>query len=230
MEKYKKIVFATPHPRNDETFVRLSNDCKGCKFVRIQSKKELNIDNLKLINPDIIFFPHWSWIIPKEIYSNFECVIFHMTDLPYGRGGSPLQNLVARGHKETMLSALTCVADLDAGPIYMKRKLSLLGSAEEILARASDIIGDMIAEIICNKPIPQAQQGEITTFKRRLPEDGNIMDLDSIEKCYDYIRMLDADGYPAAFIKTKNFIIEFKDASLEKGCVLANVKITGVKQ
>ena len=44
-----------------------------------------------------------------------------MTDLPYGRGGSPLQNLIINGHKETMMSALRCVQELDAGPIYLKK-------------------------------------------------------------------------------------------------------------
>ncbi len=30
----------------------------------------------------------------------FECVCFHMTDVPYGRGGSPLQNLIIREPQE----------------------------------------------------------------------------------------------------------------------------------
>ena len=42
-----------------------------------------------------------------------------MTDLPFGRGGSPLQNLIVRGYKETMLSAIKCVGEVDAGPIYI---------------------------------------------------------------------------------------------------------------
>jgi len=37
------------------------------------------------------------WIILKEIFENYEIILFHMTDLPYGRGGSPLQNLIVRG-------------------------------------------------------------------------------------------------------------------------------------
>ena len=45
---------------------------------------------LESYNPRYIFFPHWSWIVPKEIFEKYECVCFHMTDLPFGRGGSPL--------------------------------------------------------------------------------------------------------------------------------------------
>ena len=49
--------------------------------------------------PRYIFFLHWNWIVPETIFTKFECVCFHMTDLPYGRGGSPLQNLILEGKK-----------------------------------------------------------------------------------------------------------------------------------
>jgi methionyl-tRNA formyltransferase len=111
-------------------------------------------------------FPHWSWIIPKEIHGNFPCIIFRMTDLPYGRGGSPLQNLIIRGHDRTMLSAIKCVSELDAGPIYQKVPLELNGSAEEILTRGSVLMGEMIVYIVTNRPVPTPQKGEVVGFKR----------------------------------------------------------------
>ena len=67
-----------------------------------------------------------------------------MTDLPYGRGGSPLQNLIQRGHNTTMLTALRCNEGCDTGDIYLKRSLSLCGTAEEIFIRADTIIEQMI--------------------------------------------------------------------------------------
>ena len=50
-------------------------------------------------------------------------------------------------------------------------------------------------------------------FKRRKPEDGRItpdMDTDQI---YDYIRMLDAEGYPRAFIEFGGYRLEFEQAA-----------------
>lgn len=43
-----------------------------------------------------------------------------MTNLPYGRGGSPVQNLILNGHKKTIISALNVTKDLDAGDVYLK--------------------------------------------------------------------------------------------------------------
>ena len=54
----------------------------GKPFYAINFNKDLNLENLESINPRYIFFTHWSYIIPKEIYQKFDCVIFHMTDVP----------------------------------------------------------------------------------------------------------------------------------------------------
>ena len=67
-----------------------------------------------------------------------------MTDLPFGRGGSPLQNLIKNRFSETVITAIECSKEIDAGDIYLKEKLSLNGSAEEIFLRANIIIKRMI--------------------------------------------------------------------------------------
>jgi putative methionyl-tRNA formyltransferase len=189
-------------------------------------KVDVTAEYLMELNPDWVFFPHWSYIIPAEVYENFRCVIFHMTDLPFGRGGSPLQNLIARGIYETKITALRCVKELDAGPIYAKRPLSLWGSAEEIYLRAGEITKEMIIDLVRENPVPYEQTGEAITFKRRIPADGDIGNLNCLSQVFDYIRMLDADGYPAAFLQMNHLRMEFSRASLKDGYVLADVKIT----
>jgi methionyl-tRNA formyltransferase len=201
----------------------------GHQFVYIERKEELSVELIKKISPRYIFFPHWSYLVPENVYKNYECIIFHMTDVPFGRGGSPLQNLISRGIYETKISALRCVKELDAGPIYLKRPLSLYGSAEEICLRASEIIEDMICQIIKEQPVPIEQTGETTCFPRRKPEQSNIAELTNLNQVFDHIRMLDADGYPHAFLETKHFRFEFKRASIKKGHVIADVKITESK-
>jgi len=84
----------------------------------IGTKEELAADRIKEISPRFIFFLHWSWKVPIEIINDWECVCFHMTDVPYGRGGSPLQNLIVRGYSEIKLTALRMVKAFDAGLVY----------------------------------------------------------------------------------------------------------------
>ncbi|HBS85001.1 MAG TPA: methionyl-tRNA formyltransferase [Bacteroidales bacterium] len=191
----------------------------------INKKDDFCFEKLIKINPYKIFLPHWSYIISEEIYSKFECVVFHMTDLPFGRGGSPLQNLIANGFQTTMLSALMVQKGIDSGPIYLKKKLKLNGSAKQIFNRSAKIVEKMIVEIIEKDIIPKPQLGEAVIFKRRTPEESNICQLDDLDKIYDYIRMLDCEGYPNAFIETEKMRYEFYDAKLRNNKIDAKVRI-----
>ena len=58
-----------------------------------------------------------------SIFSKYYCIQFHTSHLPYGRGGSPIQNLVLRGIKKTKISAFVIKnKKIDAGPIILQKK------------------------------------------------------------------------------------------------------------
>jgi methionyl-tRNA formyltransferase len=198
----------------------------GGKFHYIKAPQELKLSRLLKLKPKYIFFPHWSHIIPSKIYNKFECVIFHMTDLPFGRGGSPLQNLIAQGRKATKISAIRCVSRVDAGPIYFKRSLRLNGSAQAIYQRATKKIEYMIIKILKTNPEPVPQKGKVTIFKRRKPGQSNMAGVKSLNEAFDLIRMLDADGYPHAFLKIGPLKFQFSRARRKKGRISADVSIT----
>lgn len=193
------------------------------EYVYLVSRDDLTLARVEEIRPRYIFFPHWSWIVPKEIVERYECVCFHSTPLPYGRGGSPVQNMIERGHKQTKLTAFRMTAGLDEGPIYQQRDVSLAGSADQIFIRIADIIQEMIPTIIDTRPEPKPQEGEPTVFKRRTPAQSELPKTSDLEKIYDHIRMLDAEGYPRAFINFGDLSLEFDDAYCDKNEVTARV-------
>lgn len=211
-----KIMIATVKSWNIERAQALQKQYMGIHDIVIYTtKEEFTIDNVREFDPDYILLPHWSYFIPDEITVNWECVVFHMTDLPYGRGGSPLQNLIVRGHKETKISAIRVTGTLDGGPVYMKRPLLLEGSAQEIYMRCADVIfHEMIPVFLAQKITPMPQEGEPVVFKRRKPEEGQITSGMEPDKIYDYIRMLDAEGYPRAYLEFGNYRLEFEAAEL----------------
>ncbi|MCG8584699.1 MAG: hypothetical protein MI757_08315 [Pirellulales bacterium] len=195
----------------------------------VARREELTTQRLDEVDPRYIFFLHWSWIVPEAIHLRYECVCFHMTDVPYGRGGSPLQNLIARGHQETKLTALRMVSELDAGPVYAKRALALCGTAEEIYVRATELSADMIAAIARDEPTPVEQTGEPVVFARRTPDQSRIESAASIDQLYDHIRMLDAEQYPHAFLEHGGLRYQFRGASLIDGRLKAEVEIAPVE-
>lgn len=180
-------------------------------------------------NPKYIFFLHWNWLVLESIWQTHECVCFHMTDVPYGRGGSPLQNLILAGHQETKLTALRMVGEMDAGPVYTKKTLKLEGSAQEIYVKAGELSAEIIKWIIENEPEPIPQEGEVVLFKRRKPEQSVLQDTGSLSEAYDFIRMLDAEGYPRAFIEHGEYLLNFSKAKLENGRLVAEVEIKSRK-
>lgn len=224
MNPSTRIVIATPHQRYD-ALERCLRDNLALEVFRIRSREELALEALRNLDPDYVFFPHWSWKIPSGIMEQFECVVFHMTDLPFGRGGSPLQNLVMRGIESTQLSALRCEDEIDAGPIYLKRSLSTLGTAEEVFLRAALLMEEMIMEIVTERPQPAPQSGAPTGFERRRPEQGSLEQARTLSEVHDLIRMLDAEEYPHAFLETENLRLTFTRSSLRPGHVTADVRI-----
>lgn len=217
-----RIVIATPHKRYKALIERLR---AHTEVLVIESREDLDPESVAAFQPEYVFFPHWSWKVPPAVYERFEAVIFHMADVPFGRGGSPLQNLVRRGFDQTVIAALKCVEEVDAGPVYLKHPLSLLGTAEEIFLRAARVMEKMIIEMLETRPKPVPQEGEPVTFRRLTPEDGDLTVASSLDQVFDMIRMLDADGYPPAFVDAGAYRFEFARASLRPDEVLADVII-----
>lgn len=194
-------------------------------FVWVSSKNELYKALDKLTNVRYIFFLHWNWLVPEHIWSEYECICFHMTDVPYGRGGSPLQNLIVRRQSSTQLTALRMIAEMDAGPIYTKRPLSLEGTAHKIYIKASQLSYEIIQWMIEHEPVPVKQKGKAVIFERRKPEQSKLPETGSINDIYDHIRMLDAPTYPHAFIEYGDFILEFTDALMDGKDLTSNVRL-----
>lgn len=194
----------------------------------VSDRTDLTFEQVKAFDPRYVFFLHWSWKVPDELVRSFECVCFHMTDVPYGRGGSPLQNLVVRGHRETKLTALRMTDKFDAGPVYLKAPLSLEGNAEEIFIRGCELAADLVKRIVRERPKPKPQSGKATVFTRRKPQESAIPTLPTLGALHDFIRMLDADGYPRAFFDHAGFRYEFSRAARYDGRIVADVVIRPV--
>lgn len=220
-----KYVIASSKPWHQE-ITKAKGLFENPSFEWVGSRHEL-VKKIEMLQ-DIryIFFLHWNWIVPSEICENYECICFHMTDVPYGRGGSPLQNLIVRGHTNTKLTALRMVSEMDAGPIYQKRNLSLSGTAHEIYKKAGLLSYEIIQWMIENEPEPSAQEGDVVYFQRRKPEQSQLPITGSLTDLFNHIRMLDAPTYPYAFIEYGDFVLKINSASLDDEELTATVRIS----
>ena len=196
----------------------------------IQHPDQLTIARVRRLAPRALFFLHWSWKVPEAIVNAYPCIGFHMTDLPYGRGGSPLQHLILRGHRHTKLTAFQMTEGMDAGPVYVKEPLRLDGSAGAIYLRASFLAAKMIRSIIAERLVPRPQRGRSVVFKRRRAAESRIPAIATLARLHDFIRMLDADGYPRAFLDYQGFRYAFSRAARADRGLTADVRIALVER
>ena len=157
---------------------------ENIEFHFVSQSDELNKAFLDKLLPDFIFFPHWSWIVDKSIYETYECVVFHTAPLPYGRGGSPIQNLIVEGFDHAPVCALKMTSVVDGGPIYVKKDVSLNGPLSTIFENLNDVVNDLISIIVRTRPRPEEQTGEVFHFKRRTHLDNAIPNQMSLKEVW----------------------------------------------
>lgn len=215
------------HTWNKRIFEEYISKLPG-EWKYIDDPKELTLENLEKDNPSCLFFMHWSDIVPKEITDHYECIVFHPTNVPFGRGGSPIQNLLLLNFETTTLSAIRMTEELDAGPVYLRWNLPLYGTAEEIYCRLSQTIAYMIEFILKNDPTPTEQFGDSFMFKRRTPTMSEIDGEGNLEGLHTFIRMLDAETYPHAFLNYGNFRLELTHSNMYDNRIDAHVTITQI--
>lgn len=176
------------------------------------------------INPDWIFFFHWSNIVNKEIYNKHKCVVIHTGILPKNRGGSPLQNQIIQNQTISEVNLLEMSDQIDAGGVYKSYPITLQGNITDIWLSIAEVAGKLIKEFLENPTNPLPQIGQPHTFKRiksnQIDVNGNLLDF------YNQIRMVDSVEYPSSFLEIGNFRLEFSRAKFNSNNLIADVKIT----
>ncbi len=207
---------------NEQIFKKNKNKLKNFKLA--SNKKEFLI-LIKDFEINRIYIIHWNYKISQKILDKYKCISFHMTKLPYGRGGSPLQNLILLNKKFTYLTAFETSNNMDSGNIILQKKLFLNGSALSILKRTSNLCFSIIRDLNNKKIVSHPQKGKIVNFKRRKPEMSEIDFSMNCNNLYNFIRMLDAPIYNKSFINIKKYKVEFYDVKKTKGYLECKTKI-----
>ena len=151
--------------------------------------------------------------------------MFHTAPLPFGRGGSPIQNLILRGIDKSPVCALRMTEIIDGGPIYDSIYVSLDGTITEIFIKIARCIEKLIIKICHENIKPNEQKGNITLFNRLTYADNELKSQYSIKELYDRIRMVDADEYRRAYINFGNYKIEFSQPYIQNKELVAQIRL-----
>ena len=172
-----------------------------------------------------IFFFHWSEIVPAEIFNKYKCVVIHTANLPHGRGGSPLQNQIMDGLLNSRVNLLQMTSVLDGGPVYCSQGITLQGNLTDIWMGIAATAAELILKCVDENPTPKEQEGTPVIYKRKTNNEIQFDETRGISYVYDQIRMLDADGYPSAYLEINGYRFEFSRAKIDNEEIIADVKI-----
>lgn len=143
-------------------------------------------------------------ITPPHVFArNRRNLVVHASDLPRGRGFSPLTWLTLDGETDIPICLLEMNAEADAGPVIYRDRLryeghELIEEMREALAHKSiELCRRFLAEPIPPEGVPQS--GAPSIYPRRRPEDSALDPHRSLAEQFKLLRVVDNDRYPAFF-------------------------------
>lgn len=153
---------------------------------------------------DVCFLLSCSKLVEGRYLSlNRNNIVVHASDLPAGRGFSPLQWQIVEGKNEITLTLFEAVEAADAGPYYFKETLAFEGT--ELLEEMRQALGVKI-NAMCVKYVREidrlraiSQTGEPSFYRRRGLEDDRLDPDRTIVEQFDHLRIADNDRHPLFF-------------------------------
>ena len=168
-------------------------------------------------NHDINIIFSYLKIIPKQYLEKSKInLIPHESDLPKGKGMSPLTWQILEGKKKAFFSLIEANPKVDSGVIYYKKqkiipKEILFDEIKKIqLDENLKLIIKFIKFYKINKKAPKGrmQFGKTTFYKKRNSQNSEIKITDTILSQFNLLRIVDNKNYPAFFkIYGKKYIL-----------------------
>ncbi|MCA1581582.1 MAG: methionyl-tRNA formyltransferase [Acidobacteria bacterium] len=135
---------------------------------------------LRDASPDLAVVVAYGKILPFAVLDlpPLGCVNVHASLLPRHRGASPVQTAILAGDSETGVSTMRLVEELDAGPVYLERRVPIrpredAGSLSARLAAAgAGLLGETLAGLETGTLVPRPQEGTPTWCRTIRRDDG----------------------------------------------------------
>ena len=185
--------------------------------IEVFQPENIKIDYDKIINTpcDIIVTAAYGQIIPVEVlnYPKYHSINVHGSILPKYRGGAPIQRAIMNGDKETGVTIMYMVKEMDAGDILRIERIPILDNDNQgtifhkLSILGSEIINDVISDLVNNKITPIKQESSLVTFAPTIKkEEVRINFNDYAYNVYNHIRGLNPN--PVAFFMLDNMSIK----------------------
>lgn len=174
------------------------------RLAALGHRATLVTDYGKVTAGDMAFYLGCLRLTPPDVLArNAHNLVVHASDLPEGRGFSPLTWMILEGKNDIPVCLIEAADGPDSGPIYYKEWISFEG--HELIDQLRDRLAaksmELCLRFACASPLPtpRPQVGTPTAYPRRRPADSAIDPTEPISAVFNQLRVADNDAYPAFF-------------------------------
>lgn len=168
---------------------------------------------------DVCFCLSFSKILKKEIRDLFDhTLVVHASDLPSGKGWSPLTWQILEGKNGISVSLFEAADSIDSGSIYAQRQIDfegyeLIDGLREKLADATyELCSWLVSEYPMSTSQPRTQKGIESFYPRRGPADSRLDVNKTVAEQFNLLRVVDNQAYPLFFEwKGRRFVLTITD-------------------
>ena len=174
--------------KNKGHIVQISNSIKGVNYA------------------DICFFLSFGQLVPKDFLSRHKHnLVVHESDLPHGKGWSPLTWQVLEGKSTIPVTLFEATEKVDSGVIYCQKHITLEG--HELISEIRQLQAKTSLEL-CNYFISNypsilksatLQNGKESFYPRRTKKNSKLDPEMTIAEQFNLLRVVDNTRYPAFF-------------------------------
>lgn len=162
-------------------------------------------DESNIRGSDVVFVLGYTKILKGDILKfNKSIYVVHESDLPNGRGFSPVQWQILDGKNQIKVSLLEVADVVDSGDIVSQTSITFDGFElyDEIREKQAVATFEVIRAFLLDYPHLKAvpQKGKGNFFRKRLPEDSELNIDRSIRDQFQLLRICNNDGWPAYFV------------------------------
>ena len=132
--KHNLLAVYTQSPKKSNRGQKINissvQDFSEKKLIKVRTPQKLDLEEkmfIQKLKPDVVIVVAYGKLIPPEILDikNIKFINVHASLLPRWRGAAPIQRSIMEMDKETGISIMKIIPELDAGPFMIQEKIKI---------------------------------------------------------------------------------------------------------
>jgi len=162
-------------------------------------KEQAFLDQISTLSPDIGVVAAYGRLLPEQLLNipRLGMINVHASVLPRWRGAAPVHRAVIAGDRETGITIMRVVKELDAGASFKQIRRAIgpdetsVDVERDLADMGADLLADVLQEIAEGRATETPQDGSLATYAPKITKEEGAVDWSlPAERLHDLVRGL----------------------------------------